>query len=183
MPVPANEGDRRRHRRIACGGEARISLLPSDGALYFGRLRDLSQGGICLDMPCPLEVGVRAEMLVCISGLTFRTVGLVRTRDRLRAGMEFVHLTAGGRQMLQEFLVNLEELHETMTKLRSHRVQTEAELSRHLKSAGIRPPVLKSRIRLLGSPADDTSERNAEAVEGERMIEPVEAVVRVDVFG
>jgi len=79
--------DRRLHRRLTCGGEARVSLLPEDGALYFGALRDLSEGGICVEMPCPLDVGSRAELLVRINGLTFRTAGQVTTRDHARTGM------------------------------------------------------------------------------------------------
>lgn len=179
MAAPMRDEDRRRHRRIACGGEARISLLPSDGALYLGALRNLSQGGICLDMPCPLEVGSRAELLVRISGLTFRTVGQVTTRESSRTGMEFVYLTGSGRQMLQEFLADLEELQKTMTKLRIGGVESEAELSRQLKAAGIHPVVLSSRI----APVSGSAEKSAEPPGNERMIEAVEAVVRVDVFG
>ncbi len=179
MSASASEDDRRRHRRIPCGGEARISLLPWDGALYFGALRNLSQGGICVDMPCPLEVGSRAELLVRINGLTFRTVGQVTTRERLRTGMQFVQLTATGKQMLQEFLVDQEELQKTMARLRSGRVESESELSRQLTAAGIRPVVLNSRLPLVSGSA----EKRAELPANEGTIEAVEAVVRVDVFG
>ena len=179
MSVPIRDEDRRRYRRMPCGGEARISLLPSDGALYCGALRNLSQGGICVDMPCPLEVGSRAELLVRINGLSFRTLGQVTTREHSRTGMEFVYLTASGRQMLQEFLGDLEELQRTMTKLRLGSVESEAELSRQLKAAGLHPVILNSRIPLLsGSP-----EKSTEPPGNEGMIEAVEAVVRVDVFG
>lgn len=164
-----------------CGGEAHIALLPSDGALYLGRLRDLSMGGICVDMPCPLDVGVRAELIVRIQGLSFRTLGQVKTLEPSRTGMEFVHLTALGKQMLEEFLEDLEEKKKAMAILRSGRVRNEAELSRELKSAGIRPAVLGSGISLVGSlgkvqPAEPEIER-------ENMIEPVEALVRIDIFG
>lgn len=164
---------------MACGGEARISLLPSDGALYFGALRNLSEGGLCVDMPCPLGVGSRAELLVRINGLTFRTVGQVTTRERSRTGMKFVHLTATGKEMLQEFLADLDELQKTMIKLRSGGVEGEAELSRQLKASGIHPLVLNSRLPLVSGSA----EKSTEAPANERTIEAVEAVVRVDVFG
>jgi hypothetical protein len=173
--------DRRLHRRLACGGEARISLLPEDGALYFGALRDLSQGGVCVDMPCPLEVGSRAELLVRISGLTFRTVGQVTTRERSRTGINFVHLTAGGRQMLQEFLTELEEKHKATTKLRMGRVESEPALSRQLKAAGINPLVLNSRIPVLSGSAEKSAETPANKSDNESRIEGLDAVVRVEV--
>jgi len=182
MPASTSEDDdRRRHRRVFCGGEARIALLPSDGALYFGRLRDLSMGGICVDMPCPLDVGVRAELIVRIQGLSFRTLGQVKTLERSRTGMEFVHLTALGKQMLEEFLESLQEKQKAIGRLRSGRVRGEAELTRELKSAGIGPAVLGSGIPLIGSPGK--SEAVEPASRQESVIEPVEALVRIDVFG
>ena len=81
--------------------------------------------------------------------------------------------------MLQEFLADLEELQKTMTKLRIGGVESEAELSRQLKAAGIHPVVLSSRI----APVSGSAEKSAEPPGNERMIEAVEAVVRVDVFG
>ncbi len=172
-----NNDDRRRHRRVVCGGQAEISLLPSDGALYLGQLRNLSQGGMCLEMPCPLEVGARAELMVRINGLTFRTLGQVRTLERPRTGMEFVYLSAGGRKMLEEFLADIEEMHKAMAKLRSGGL-SEAELSRELKSAGVRSSLLNSRARAAG-----LTEKSPNSAGSEKMIEPVEAIVKVDIFG
>jgi len=180
MPVPTYAENRRRHNRLACGGEAQISLLPSDGALYLGQLKNLSEGGLCVDMPCPLEVGSRAELLVRINGLTFRTVGQVRTLERSRTGLEFVHLTAGGKRMLEEFLANLDEKQKAMASIRSGRFNSNAELARALDSAGIRAALLDSRV----APRPDSQEKkNEEPVERERSVEPVEAIMRVDVFG
>jgi len=174
-----SEDDRRRHQRVVCGGEAEISLLPSDGALYLGRLRNLSQGGMCLEMPCPLEVGARAELLVRISGLTFRTLVQVRTLERSRTGMEFVHLSAGGRKMLEEFLADLEQMQKAMAKLRSGRVESETDLSRELKSAGIRTSLLNSRAALVS----DSPGKNPDSAGRKKTIEPVEAIGKVDLFG
>ncbi|HTR22792.1 MAG TPA: PilZ domain-containing protein [Terriglobales bacterium] len=182
MPVPMYEENRRRHRRLACGGEARISLLPSDGAFYFGQLKNLSEGGLCVEMPCPLEVGSRAELLVRINGLTFRTVGQVRTLECPRTGMEFVQLTAGGRKMLEEFLANLSERQKAMTGLRSGRFRSEEDLAHELDSAGIRSVLLNSRIRPRADSADEKPAPEKE-VENNKTIESVEAIVRVDVFG
>ncbi|MGA9356099.1 MAG: PilZ domain-containing protein [Terriglobales bacterium] len=187
MSVLTRDEDRRLHRRLACGGEARISLLPEDGALYFGALRDLSQGGVCVEMPCPLEVGSRAELLVRISGLTFRTLGQVTTRQRSRTGMEFVHLTATGRQMLQEFLADLEEMQRATAKVRMGRIESEGALSRELKTAEINPLILNSRIAPLSGSNDKSAEppanESAKEASNEKMIHTVEAVVQVDIFG
>jgi|HubBroStandDraft_6_1064221.scaffolds.fasta_scaffold477802_2 hypothetical protein len=177
--MPLRDENRRLHRRLLCGGEARISLLPEDGALYFDALRDLSRGGICIDMPCPLEVGSRAELLVRINGLTFRTVGQVANKEHSRTGMEFVQLTAGGREMLEEFLVDLEEMQRATTKLRMGRVESEAALSGQLNAAKIHPVVLNSSIPFLSGSAERSAERPAT----ERMLETVEAVVRAEVRG
>jgi len=185
MPVPVTDPNRRRHRRLACGGEAQISLLPSDGALYLGQLKNLSEGGLCVEMPCPLEVGSRAELLVRINGLTFRTVGQVRTLERSRTGMEFVHLTSSGREMLEEFLATLEAKLKAMAALRAGQVKSEAELMRQLNSAGVRTMPLNTRIR----PITDSAGRNADIeeqalpAEPQKLVESVEAIMRVDVFG
>jgi len=185
MPVPVIDENRRRHRRLACGGEAQISLLPSDGALYLGQLKNLSEGGLCVEMLCPLEVGSRAELLVRINGLTFRTVGQVRTLEHSRTGMEFVHLTAGGRKMLEDFLASLDEKLKAMAALRSGQFKSEAEMTRELDSAGIRTALLDTRLR----PLSDLQDKRAETDKGtlpaepEKMVEPVEAIMRVDVFG
>jgi hypothetical protein len=174
-----NEVNRRRHRRIVCGGQAEISLLPSDGALYLAQLRNLSQGGMCLEMPCPLDVGSRAELMVRIDGLTFRTLAQVRALERSRTSVEFVHLSAGGRRMLEEFLVDLEEMQKAMVKLRAGRFENEAALSRELKSTGIRPSILNSRGPLVSG----LSEKNPDSVESDNVVEPGAAIVSVDVFG
>ncbi|HVM94232.1 MAG TPA: PilZ domain-containing protein [Terriglobales bacterium] len=185
MPVHAIDENRRRHRRLACGGEAQISLLPSDGALYLGQLKNLSEGGLCVEMPCPLEVGSRAELLVRINGLTFRTVGQVRTLERSRTGMEFVHLTSSGREMLEEFLENLETKLKAMAALRSGQIKSEADLERELDSAGMRTALLNTRIRpISGSDEREAAkEKNFKPAEAEKLVEPVEAIMRVDVFG
>ncbi|MFY9673821.1 MAG: PilZ domain-containing protein [Terriglobales bacterium] len=174
-----NEEDRRRHRRFPVGGEARISLLPSDGALYFGKPRNLSEGGLCLEMPCPLEVGVRAELMLYLGGLSLRTLGQVRTIGHSRIGMEFVQISAGGRGMLQEFLVDVDELQKTMAKLRSGRRESEAELSRRLKMAGISPAILKSCLPMLSALPDE----DALPDQKKSSIELVEPIIRVDMFG
>ncbi|MGA2003317.1 MAG: PilZ domain-containing protein [Terriglobales bacterium] len=177
MPLLTNDEDRRRHQRVACGGQARISLLPSDGALYFGKLRDLSRGGTCLEMTCPLPVGVRAELLVCIGGTTFRTLGQVRALDQPRVSMEFLHVSAGGRDMLEELLIDFETLQKTMAKLRSDRLKSEADLSRQLKSAGINPAVLSSCRPMFTSLVEKPT-----LAEDER-IEVVRPAIRIDLFG
>lgn len=179
MPLPMNEANRRRHRRVVCGGAAEISLLPTDGALYLAQLRNLSEGGMCLEMPCPLEVGARAELMVRISGLTFRTLAQVRTLERSRTGMEFVQLSAGGRKMLEEFLVNFEEMQKAMVKLRTGRLESDAALSHELKSAEIRPSILNSRASLVSG----LPEKTPDPAGNDKMIERVEAILSVDVFG
>lgn len=178
MGLVTSDEDRRRHRRVACSGQARISLLPADGALYFGRLRDLSEGGTCLEMPCPLPVGVRAEVLVRIGGMTFRTLGQVRTLNQPRVGMEFVQISERGRDMLEELLIDFETLQKTVAKLRCERMESAAELSRQLKSAGISPAILSDCLPVLTSSIEKPMR-----VEDESRIEVVRPTIRIDLFG
>jgi hypothetical protein len=97
------DSDRRRSARFICGGFAKISRLPADGIFVPGRIRDLSLHGCCVDTPVPIDCGTRAEIVVRVNAASFRAVGEVKAiRGRSVAGLEFVHLTAGGKDLLAD---------------------------------------------------------------------------------
>jgi hypothetical protein len=54
--------NRRRSARFACGGEVKISRLPSDGVFLPGKILDLSFHGCRVDTTVPIDQGVRAEI-------------------------------------------------------------------------------------------------------------------------
>src|SRR5271163_171256 len=103
--------DRRRTPRFNCGGLVKISRLPSNGVFLPGAIRDLSLGGCWIDTPISIACGARTEMVVHVKTASFRVVGEVREiRGRFGAGIEFVHLSAGGKDMLDELVTELARL-------------------------------------------------------------------------
>jgi hypothetical protein len=112
MPEKTNADDvRPRSPRFSCGGVAKISLLPSNGIFVPGKIRDLSLGGCCVDTPMPIECGARAEILVHVNSASFRAVGEVRgIRGNSEAGIEFVYLSRGGKDLLADLIAELARL-------------------------------------------------------------------------
>jgi len=100
--------ERRRSPRFSCGGQAKIICLPSDGTLLPGRIRDLSLGGCSVETVSPLGWGARAEVLVQINTSSFRALSQVRAlHGPYGIGMQFLHLSPGGQDMLVELIREL----------------------------------------------------------------------------
>jgi hypothetical protein len=119
--------ERRRTPRFNCGGNAKIACLPSSGIILLGAIRDLSLGGCCIDTALPIECGKRAELAVQVNGSSFRALAEVRTiRGRSEAGIEFVRLSAGGRDMLAELIEELARFQALSKKLKSARCEMDA---------------------------------------------------------
>jgi hypothetical protein len=180
-----NDDDRRRSPRFICSGEARISRLPSDGALVSGRLRNLSMGGICIETNLPVDLGERHEILINVDAVSFRTLGLVRAiRERTRASLEFVQMSAGSRDILAEVLEHMARLQKVMRKIRSVPVKTKAELSRELEEVGVHTQLV-NRVSSLGKiPVDEGLEMDSTPRAGsETNVELLPLVIRVDLFG
>jgi hypothetical protein len=148
------EEDRRRRARFKCGGEARISRLPSDGIFVPGKILDLSLGGCCVDTTLPIDFGVRTEIVVHVNTASFRAVGEVRAlRNRFGAGMEFVHLSAGGKHMLADLL-------------KAARREKNAESFRkQLEEGKLQAAMLSERFPFLGTilPAKSSGESSRES--------------------
>jgi len=89
--------------------------LPWEGALLWGRLSNLSFGGCYIEDVPLLESGTRTEVLLRVNTLPLRAIGHVRTAlDHSGIGIEFVRMTASGRQMLAELLEELERFRSAM---------------------------------------------------------------------
>jgi hypothetical protein len=110
--------ERRRSSRFLCGGHAKITELPSDGNVIPATVRDLSLHGCCIDVPRLIECGSRAEIIVCVNAASFRAIGEIRVlRAPFVVGLEFVHLSAGGKDSLDELITDLAKLRSVMRKL------------------------------------------------------------------
>jgi hypothetical protein len=82
--------------------------LPSDGALFGGRLRNLGWGGCYIETGSPFVIGARTEVLVKANALWFRAMAQVRAiREKSGIGLEFIRLSTGGYRSLAEVLVEL----------------------------------------------------------------------------
>ena len=197
------EEDRRRSARFKCGGEAKISRLPSDGIFVPGKIFDLSLGGCCVDTTLPVDLGVRAEMVVRVNAASFRAVGEVRAiRGRSGAGIEFVHLSAGGKHTLADLVTELARLQAVMNKLKAARREIDAESFRkQLEEGKLQAAMLRERFPFLrtilraessrersGESPEEGSEESSEAdqvasVGKHRVVGAQPLVIRVDLFG
>ncbi len=183
--------DRRRSPRFICGGYAEINCLPSTGIVLPGTIRDLSLHGCCVDTSLPIDCGVRAEVVVRVNASSFRAVGEVRAiRGRSGSGLEFTHLSAGGRDMLAGLVTDLARLRAVMSKLKSIRRETHAEAFRkELEYGELQAVALSERFPLLRTipPAgrsEDSLEPDGGASSGEnRNADAQSLVITVNLFG
>ncbi len=178
----SKHADRRRSTRFSCGGQAKVTRLPSNGIVVPGTLRDLSLHGCCLETTLPVDDGMRAEILVRVNTASFRAVGEVKgIRRGASAGVEFVQLSAGGKDLLAELVEELERLQALMQKLRSARRQMDAASFRREMASGKLAGMMSQRFPILGAILNaDSAESD---VAGERIVEPQPLVISVDLFG
>ena len=121
-----NENDRRRSPRFSCGGRAAIYCLPYNGIAIAGTLRNLSEGGICLNLTHGLEAGMRTEVLVKVNTLSFRAAALVKGGwNSSKISLEFLELSTRGQDALEEVLEDLVRLNALTQKLRADRIDPE----------------------------------------------------------
>jgi hypothetical protein len=104
--------DRRRIPRYSCRGLAQITCLHLDGAQLKGRLRDLGLGGCCIEnveTTSPFDLGAKTEVLIEVNSWFFRAMAQVKAlRDRSGISVEFVRMSAGGRNRLADLVADLE---------------------------------------------------------------------------
>ncbi len=153
MPSSTNaDADRRRSPRFVCGGYAHINCLPSNGIVLAGKVRDLSLGGCCVDTTLPIDYGARAEIVVRVNAASFRALGEVRAvRGRSGAGLEFVQLSTGGKDMLADLITDLARLHATMNKLKLSRRDLDAEsIRQQLINGRLQTMSVEARLPVLG---------------------------------
>jgi len=183
--TPGDE-DRRRSPRFSCGGEAKIVCLPSDGAFLPARMRDLSLGGCCVETASALDCGAQTEIVVRVNSASFRAVSLVKAiRGRAAFGMEFVHLSARGQDMLADVVERLAKLQALMNELRSARRGVEADmLLRELEREGFHAVLLNRPLPVLRAVASPElpKEPTANADSEPLVVKAKGKIVKVDLF-
>lgn len=180
------DNDRRRSTRFSCGGDAKLSRLPSNGVILPGKIRDLSLHGCLIDTTLPIDCGVRAEIVVRVNAASFRAVGEVKaTRGGSGAGMEFVHLSAVGKDRLSDVIAELARLQAVMNKLRSVRREMDAESFRgQLETGKLQAAMLSERFPVLRTilKAEGSEPDQAASAEKDRIVEAQPLVITVDIF-
>jgi hypothetical protein len=178
--------ERRRTPRFHCGGQVKISRLPSEGIILPGTLRDLSLGGCCLDTDLPIESGTRTEVVVRVNGASFRAVGIVKaTREKSAASIEFVQLSAGGRELLTDLVMELARLRAIVNNLISARREMDAESFRRQIEAGrLHAAMFAARYPFLNTTLSaEISEQDQLAPTREELSLKQPLVIPVNLFG
>jgi hypothetical protein len=121
------DGERRRSPRFPCAGQATICGLPLDGKSIPATLRNLSAGGICVSIATPVELGARTEIVVRANAASFRAAALVAGRTALGTGLQFLQVSARGKDVLADLLEQLARLQALNRKLRSPRIDEDTE--------------------------------------------------------
>jgi len=182
---PSN-GDRRRSPRFCCEGEAKIIRLPWDGLWLPGRIKDLSLGGCCLVTPAGLDCGMCAEIVLRVKTGVFRAVGQVReVRTQSGVGMEFVRMSAGGLEMLQDVIRELARLQAHMDRIKSARKEEQKKLlMEEIKKERLISGLLRGRIPVIGAPLSEEEHELPPPESGPEkpVLEDLEKVIRVDEF-
>jgi hypothetical protein len=140
--------ERRKNPRFSVGGWATVHCLPLEGRPIPALVRNLSAGGICLDVKRVLELGTQTELLVCVSATSFRAAALVREQRELsKTCLQFLQISQRGREILEELIERLCRLQTLSRKFRS--LETEGEVKQVLLDTG--------RFRLLAVGEDEQS--------------------------
>jgi hypothetical protein len=182
-PSKPNNEERRRTPRYACGGEAKIICLPTEGLFLPGRVRNLSMGGCCLEAPAPLESNSRMEILLRVNSAIFRAVSRVRaSRGRWALGMEFLQLSVGGQERLRELVDQLARLQSQMKRVTSARLEEQKEyLLREMEAEGLRRCLLSGNVRAALLP-EKSENRSPDAPREERILDDGGEDRAVDIF-
>ena len=151
---PIEVEDRRRNPRVSCGGLAKIITLPSDGLTLPGKVLDLSLGGCGIKTDFPLTSGTRAEILLQVNGSSLRAACQVRAlRATHGVGLEFLHLSALGQDMLKELIRELARQRALASTFMTGRRQPGPK-----QWIGGRAALLNPNLPIIGYPEDSQDE-------------------------
>lgn len=176
------EEERRRNPRFSVGGWATVHRLPLEGMAIPATVRNLSVGGVCLDVGHALELGARTELLLSVNAACFRAAALVRGQSASNTRLQFVQISQEAKSVLEDLIERLTKLQTLTRKLRS--VEIDKEMEQKLLDTG--------RFRIVavgegeGAAAGDgrgKGETEVSASEGERIVQLKPRLVEIDLFG
>jgi PilZ domain len=185
------EQNRRRSARFSCSGDAKITLLPSDGLFLPGKILDLSLHGCRVDTNLRFDCGVRAEIVLRVNDAAFRAIGEVKElREGAGAGIEFVQLSSSGKDTLMDLIKELAKLQAAMNRLTSARREIDrGSFRRQLAEGKFQAERLSSRFAAVTKAMSNENEDSREdfqpelASPQERIGDEHPLVIDVDVFG
>jgi PilZ domain len=189
-PVP--QAERRRTSRFSCVGQAQLICLPSDGDFVAGKIHDLSLGGCRVDLNAPIDSGARTEVVIRANASSFRALGIVKgLRQKSEAGIEFVQLSSGGRDLLEDLISELARLRATIDQLMSMRRQISAQAFRkQMEAAKFQSVMFATRFPFLETTlAEELSQHEngqletVELPQGESPREDRPRVIPINLFG
>lgn len=174
------DNERRRSPRFHCGGEVKVYCLPFDGRSIPGTLRNLSLGGVCLEIARPVEPGARAEVVVSVNAASFRAAALVKEQKEVGGtSLEFLQIGAVAKDVLADLLTQLAQMQWLNRRLRSPR--TEADIKKMLMKRAVRVGGGKSKavIAVASGGLMPSEVGGAAVIEPELEVEGFE----IDLFG
>jgi len=182
--------ERRKSPRFAVGGWATVHCLPLEGRPIPALVRNLSAGGVCLEVRRVLELNSRTELLVCVNAEIFRVAAQVRNERELpNACLQFVQISQGAKSILQGLIERLSRLQVLTRKLRSAEIDEETDQRlldtgrfRIVAVGGDQPstPDTEDRGMSVNRPACDV----VPAVRDDRkIIQPKPGWIEIDLFG
>jgi hypothetical protein len=184
-PVP--QKDRRRTSRFSCVGQAQLVCLPSDGNFVAGKIHNLSLGGCCVNLNAPIDPGARTEVVIRANAASFRALGIVKAlHQKSEAGIEFVQLSSGGRDLLEDLIGELARLRATIDQLTSMRRQTSGQSFRkQMEAAKFQAVMFATRFPFFETGlAQEISRHGDDQLEtGELPEEERTRVIPINLFG
>jgi hypothetical protein len=137
-------------------------------------------------MPAGLDCGTRAEIVLRLKSGVFRAVSEVReARGQSGVGMEFLRLSAGGLEMLQELIRELARLQAHMDRIKSARKEEQKELLMlELKRERLLGSLVHGRIPVIGTmPSEEECKPpSSDSPRAERALADLDEFVPLDIF-
>ena len=136
--------------------------------------------------PAGLDCGTCAEIVLRVNSGVFRAIGQVReVRGQSGVGMEFLRLSAGGLDMLQDVIRELARLQAHMDRIKSAREEEQKELlMREIKREGLVRGLVRGRIPVIGAPLSEEEGElpRPDSAREKPVLEDLGKIIRVDEF-
>jgi hypothetical protein len=172
--------ERRRSPRFHCGGQVKVYCRPFDGKSISGTLRNLSLGGVCLEIARPVEPGARAEVVVQMNAASFRAAALVKEQKEVGStSLEFLQIGGVAKDVLADLLTQLAQMQWLNRRLRSPRMEADIKRMLMRRAVGVGGGKSKAVIAVASGGLMPSEVGGAAVIEPELEVEGFE----IDLFG